>query len=360
MTELSPFVYWAQTEDIITLKVDLKDVKKPDVRLGEKKLQFSGHGHGARGEHDYSFTLDFHSEVNPDESKYKVMDRQVEMTLKKESNGWWPRLTATPQKPVWLKIDFDRWKMEDVDDEEEPRDVLGDYPGLYEKLEKEELGYRKEDLKKVYLIFYNLCQFVGFTYILTVMAIRYLRDGPVMRCYNHSFSIYDLFSFIYLFPDSMEGTYEAVGGAIKFCQLMQILEIMHPLFGYTRGGVLNPFMQKQNQGCGRNLLIFYLFSIWSLVEFVRYPFYISQLFKKNASFLVWLRYTIWIPLYPLGFLCEGVVILRDIPYFEETQRFTVSLPNAWNFTFHFPTVLRIYLLLIFFPEICKVQGTLYK
>jgi len=23
-----------------------------------------------------------------------------------------------------------------------------------------------------------------------------------------------------------------------------------------------------------------------------------------------LRYTMWIPLYPLGFLCEGVVILR--------------------------------------------------
>ena len=41
----------------------------------------------------------------------------------------------------------------------------------------------------------------------------------------------------------MEGTYEAVGGAMKFCQLMQILEIMHPLFGYTKGGVINPFMQ---------------------------------------------------------------------------------------------------------------------
>ncbi|KAJ9601091.1 hypothetical protein L9F63_000757, partial [Diploptera punctata] len=330
MTELSPFVYWAQTEDIITLKVDLKDVKKPDVKLGEKKLQFSGHGHGARGEHDYSFTLDFHSEVNPDESKYKVMDRQGNDF--KEGEQWVvAKINCNSSEACLVKAY--------VDDEEEPRDVLGDYPGLYEKLEKEELGYRKEDLKKVYLIFYNLCQFVGFTYILTVMAIRYLRDGP--------------------------GTYEAVGGAIKFCQLMQILEIMHPLFGYTRGGVLNPFMQVM----GRNIVlfclieaeprmwekpvIFYLFSIWSLVEFVRHSIYRVWLFKKNASFLVWLRYTIWIPLYPLGFLCEGVVILRDIPYFEETQRFTVSLPNAWNFTFHFPTVLRIYLLLIFFPALYK-------
>jgi hypothetical protein len=41
----------------------------------------------------------------------------------------------------------------------------------------------------------------------------------------------------------MEGTYEAVGGAMKFCQLMQFLEVMHPLFGYTKGDVLTPLIQ---------------------------------------------------------------------------------------------------------------------
>jgi len=35
-----------------------------------------------------------------------------------------------------------------------------------------------ENFKKVYLIFYNLCQFVGFVYIVTVMAVRYFKDGP--------------------------------------------------------------------------------------------------------------------------------------------------------------------------------------
>ncbi|PSN41372.1 hypothetical protein C0J52_19120 [Blattella germanica] len=243
MAELSPFVYWAQTEDNVTLKVDLKDVKNPDISLGEKKLKFSGHGYGAKGQHDYHFILNFHSALNPEDSKYKLTDRQVEFTLKKETNGWWPRLTATPQKPAWLKIDFDRWKMEDVDDEDEPRDVLGDYPDLYEKLEKEELGYRKEDLKKVYLIFYNLCQFIGFTYILTVMAIRYFRDGPgfVNRHNCHYWASANSHKCVQKAQgcskvtvwcgitssqvvDSMEGTYDAVGGAMKFCQLMQFLE----------------------------------------------------------------------------------------------------------------------------------------
>lgn len=350
MAELSPFVYWAQTENNISLTVDLRDVKIPDVTLAEKKLHFSADGYGAKGQHNYGFLLDFHSSIDPEESKLKVTDRQVEFVLKKTTSGWWPRLTATPQKPAWLKIDFDRWKTEDDVDDEETRDVMGDYPDLYKRLEKEELGYRKEDLKKVYLIFYNLCQFVGFTYIVTVMTIRYFRDGP----------------------SSMEGTYEAVGGAMKFCQLMQFLEVMHPLFGYTKGGVLTPLIQV----LGRNIIlfcmieaeprmwgkpvVFYLFLVWNLVELVRYPYYISQLFKIHFGFLVWLRYTMWIPLYPLGFLCEGVVILRDIPYFEETQRFTVSLPNSLNFSFHFPTVMRIYLLIFFFPAMYVMMSHMYK
>ena len=33
----------------------------------------------------------------------------------------------------------------------------------------------------------------------------------------------------------------------------------------------------------------------------------------------------WIPLYPLGFICEGVIALRDIPYFEETEKSAIAV-----------------------------------
>lgn len=57
--------------------------------------------------------------------------------------GWWSRITAQPQKPAWLKIDFDRWQSdEDLNDDEDVRDVREDYPDLYNKLQKEEIGYR--------------------------------------------------------------------------------------------------------------------------------------------------------------------------------------------------------------------------
>ena len=84
--------------------------------------------------------------------------------------------------------------------------------------------------------------------------------------------------------------------------------------------------------------------IWSTMSFLSKK--VTWKFRYlNFCFLAFfrLRYTIWIPLYPAGFICEGVIFLRNIPYYEETKKFTIELPNNFNFSFHFPTLLRFYL-----------------
>lgn len=44
----------------------------------------------------------------------------------------------------FLQINFDLWKSEDGgDSDEDKRDVMKDYPGMYDQLQKEEMGYRK-------------------------------------------------------------------------------------------------------------------------------------------------------------------------------------------------------------------------
>lgn len=78
------------------------------------------------------------------ESSYKVLDRQIDCTLIKDCQSWWPRLISQPQKPPWLKIDFDKWRSEETeDDENDRRDVRNDYPDMYDKLHREEFGYKK-------------------------------------------------------------------------------------------------------------------------------------------------------------------------------------------------------------------------
>lgn len=41
----------------------------------------------------------------------------------------------------------------------------------------------------------------------------------------------------------MDGTYENVGTVMKLRHLFMWLEVLHPVFGYTKNSVTAPFMQ---------------------------------------------------------------------------------------------------------------------
>ncbi|KAG0715922.1 Very-long-chain (3R)-3-hydroxyacyl-CoA dehydratase 3 [Chionoecetes opilio] len=348
---LSPFVYWAQTDATITLRIELRNVQSPQVELEEQQLSFLAVGHGAQGEKKYAFTLSLLRPIDTETSRFRVLERNVEFSLNKAHVEFWPRLLEDTRKPAWLKIDFDKWTHEE-DLSDETRDINDDFPGLYEKMQAEELGYpsKRENLKKVYLFLYNLWQFVGFFYLTVVTCTRYLKEGQ----------------------DSMAGTYAAVGWMMRLCLLTQLLEVLHPIVGYTRGSVLPALVQvfgrsviffcliESEERMQTKPAIFYLFLVWSFIELVRYPYYMLRVYEADNGFITWLRYTLWIPLYPLGFILEGAVIIRSIPYFEETGKFSVSLPNSINFGFYFPNILRSYILLFFFPAMYKMMNHMYQ
>lgn len=354
VSTLSPFVYWAQTEKNLSLRIDLRNVKAPKVSLTYNELDFSANGIGAKGENQYHFTIKFYQNVDPNDSQYRITDREVDFSIIKKEEEWWPRLIAEKKKPVWLKIDFDRLKTEDEESDSESllNNERSSYDDLLDDIAKSRRKTKRkvEDFRKIYLLLYNLFQFVGFLYCLIVISIRYAKEG-------HS---------------SMEGTYVAVGRAFKFCTLMQFLEILHPLLDYTSGNAILPTVQVLGRVAMIFLMIdgeprmqtkpvvFYLFVIYATIEVIRYPYYMLRTYGVGVGILTWLRYTMWIPLYPLGFLCEGVIILRNIPYFEETSKFSMELPNIWNFSLHFPTLMRVYLLIGFFPTLYCLMNNMYK
>lgn len=145
-------------------------------------------------------------------------------------------------------------------EEEQPRDVREDYPETFEQVQKDELGYVKEKFKKIYLTFYNFAQFVGYMYIVIVLSICYMKEGS--KTFTKAF--------------------ENVGNVMQFVQCLQYLEVLHPMFGYTKGNWLVPFLQVS----GRNFVlfvmilaepriqvkpvVFHLFMVWSLIEIVRF------------------------------------------------------------------------------------------
>lgn len=78
--------------------------------------------------------------------------------------------------------------------------------------------------------------------------------------------------------DSITGSYKALGRIMKFLHMMQILEILHPLLGYTRGEAKIPFLHvsfrlfmifimiDSEPRMQIKPVVFYLFLIYSLLE----------------------------------------------------------------------------------------------
>jgi hypothetical protein len=95
------------------------------------------------------------------------------------------------------------------------------YPDAYEKLQKEELGFLNESWRKSYLFVYNLFMFCGFLYAFTVMSLKYAADQDN-------------------FPAQC---WDTVGNVFKFLHLFMFLEVLNPLFGYTRGSVVEAALQ---------------------------------------------------------------------------------------------------------------------
>ncbi|XP_004553147.1 very-long-chain (3R)-3-hydroxyacyl-CoA dehydratase [Maylandia zebra] len=329
---LTPLVYWAQRHEDIYLRVELTDVQNIDVHVDENVLHFSAQGHGAKGQNEYKFSLDFLLPVKPQVS-YKSTQRQVNITVHKIQRGWWERLTLRERKPVFLAPDFDRW-LDESDAEMEIREKEEKKNRLKASRQKEE-GF--VSLKTVFLIVYNLVQFLGFSWIFINMTVRLFIIGI----------------------DSLYDTFHTISDVMFFCQILALVEVLNAAFGVVKTGVIPTLIQV----VGRNFIlfiifgsleemhhkpvVFFVFYLWSAIEIFRYPFYMLGCFNTEWKTLTWLRYTVWMPLYPLGVLAEALAVIQSIPIFDESKLFSIPLTKVIGTSVSFSYFLYIYLVLMF-------------
>ncbi|KAM9808210.1 very-long-chain (3R)-3-hydroxyacyl-CoA dehydratase [Neosynchiropus ocellatus] len=328
---LTPLVYWAQRHEEIFLRVELTDAQRIDVHVHENVLKFQALGHGAKGQHQYEFNLEFLLPVKT-EVEHKSTQRQVNIKVRKEQRGWWERLTKEVRKPVFLAPDFDRW-LDESDAEMEIRE-------REEKKRKKASRYKEDNfvsMKTGYLFMYNLVQFLGFSWIFANMTIR----------------------LVMFRQDSLYDTFHSISDVMFFCQTLAAVEVLNAAFGVVKTGAFPTLIQV----LGRNFIlfiilggveqmhnkpvVFFIFYAWSAIEIFRYPFYMLGCFNTEWKVLTWLRYTIWIPLYPLGTIAEAVAVIQSIPIFDETKLFSVPLPKSLGTSVSFSYVLYVYLVLMF-------------
>lgn len=84
---------------------------------------------------------------------------------------------------------------------------------------------------------------------------------------------------------------------------------------------------------------------WSVGDIVRYALYIATISQRVPKLLLWMRYSLFMVLYPLGIVAEWLMYYRTLPFVEEHRLYAISVPNKYNFAFDFGIWNRIVLVL---------------
>ena len=142
----------------------------------------------------------------------------------------------------------------------------------------------------------------------------------------------------------------------SFCvnQLLAFLETVHAALGLSRSspgtsfaqwfgksnvllGILYFIPELQNTAVTATLLL-----VWSTGEIFRYYYYLLNIvfMGQVPKQLTLIRYNMFIPLYPLGMLCELYLMYTSQPYLEERKLHSLELPNTLNFAFNYSSFIK--------------------
>ncbi|CAL1395360.1 unnamed protein product [Linum trigynum] len=59
----------------------------------------------------------------------------------------------------------------------------------------------------------------------------------------------------------------------------------------------------------------------------------KEAFGATPSFLLWLRYSTFLVMYPIGISSEVGLIYLALPHIKVSEKFCIRMPNKWNFSF---------------------------
>ncbi|CDW56617.1 PTPLA domain containing protein [Trichuris trichiura] len=164
---------------------------------------------------------------------------------------------------------------------------------------------------------------------------------------------------------SVHNIYGIVADRVEFFQTMAILEVIHCSLGVVRAPTLTTLIQvagrlfvvwpiAHNVVEARTSLGAFLYTIaWSLTEVIRYSFYASGQVNFTPYLLLWLRYSLFLVLYPLGVTGELLAIFAAIEPIKQRKLSSIEMPNSMNISLNFYYVVwcTILLYLPLFPKL---------
>lgn len=149
---------------------------------------------------------------------------------------------------------------------------------------------------------------------------------------------------------------------LNVAQLAALLEILHTKLGWVKSPIFTTTLQISS----RVFVLFWLNVIpaehqvlllgisgitvvsvaWSITEMVRYSYYAGSLLNKEIKLLTFLRYTLFIVLYPIGITGEGMIM------------FSVLKWN--NYDFSIVNIVIAIVMLSYLPFFPKLYGYMWQ
>ncbi|KAJ2161227.1 hypothetical protein GGF46_001655 [Coemansia sp. RSA 552] len=166
-------------------------------------------------------------------------------------------------------------------------------------------GGKSSGVTESYLVAYNAASFAGWGFVLVQTVLYLLEHGR-----------------------DLSGLFGRIGYPLIYVQTGAALEIVHSLIGLVRSSALTVLMQVYS----RLLLVWgtlYMFDqpeirassafvmmvmAWAVTECVRYSHYALSLLSIEAPALLYLRYTLFYALYPIGVTGELLEMWSALPH----------------------------------------------
>ncbi|KAK1317385.1 Very-long-chain (3R)-3-hydroxyacyl-[acyl-carrier protein] dehydratase PASTICCINO 2A [Acorus calamus] len=178
-------------------------------------------------------------------------------------------------------------------------------------------------LRRLYLSVYNWTVFAGWAQVL-FLALKTLKESGHVA------------------------VYDAVERPLQLAQTAAVMEILHGLTGLVRSPVSATLPQIGSRlyvtwailwsfpETRTHFLVSSLVISWSITEIIRYSFFgLKEALGFAPSWLLWLRYSTFMILYPTGITSEVGLIYIALPYIKASEKYCIRLPNKLNFSFDY-------------------------
>lgn len=148
---------------------------------------------------------------------------------------------------------------------------------------------------KIYLSAYNFIAFVLWAwYLVTFISNGFRLSSPALEILTVAQGI----ALLEIFHALLKWVKSPVGSTIAQVSSRILVVVLLHLF-FQRSDLAEIFF------CGIGLISI----AWSITEIVRYSFYLISLWNPPPYGLLWMRYSFFIALYPMGVIGEWLIIL---------------------------------------------------